>query len=125
MTTASPDYAKILVVDDEKSMREFLEIMLQKEGYNVRCAENGTVALELFKREVFDLVITDIRMRPVDGLEVLKQCKAHFTAHRQSSSFPLTPARKLPWPPCGKEHTITFPNLSKLTRCARSFAMRC
>ena len=76
MTTAGHDYAKILVVDDEKSMREFLEIMLQKEGYDVRCAENGTVALELFKREVIDLVITDIRMRPVDGLEVLKQCKA-------------------------------------------------
>jgi two-component system, NtrC family, response regulator PilR len=76
MTAAGADYPTILVVDDEKSMREFLEIMLQKDGYGVRCAENGAVALELFKRETCDLVITDIRMKPVDGLEVLRQCKA-------------------------------------------------
>jgi len=67
--------AKILVVDDERSMREFLEIMLQKDGHDVRCAESGTEALELFRRESFDLVITDIRMKPVNGLEVLRQCK--------------------------------------------------
>jgi len=45
--------ATILVVDDERSMREFLEIMLQKEGYQVSCAENGKAALELF-REVIE-----------------------------------------------------------------------
>ncbi|MGV8072975.1 MAG: sigma-54-dependent transcriptional regulator [Syntrophobacteraceae bacterium] len=67
---------KILVVDDERSMREFLEIMLQKEGYEVRCADNGKEAIEIFGLEPCDLVITDIRMKPIDGLEVLKQCKA-------------------------------------------------
>ena len=76
MTGTSQDPPKILVVDDERSMREFLEIMLQKDGYIVRCAENGKVALDLFRQEPFDLVITDIRMKPVDGLEVLRRCKA-------------------------------------------------
>ncbi len=67
---------RILVVDDERGMREFLEIMLLKDGYDVRCAESGKEAVEIFKQEPFDLVITDIRMKPVNGLEVLKQCKA-------------------------------------------------
>ena len=77
MMNGSPkNTPKILVVDDERSMREFLEIMLHKDGYIVRCAENGKVALDLFQQEPFDLVITDIRMKPVDGLEVLRRCKA-------------------------------------------------
>jgi two-component system, NtrC family, response regulator PilR len=75
MTGNSQDPPKILVVDDERSMREFLEIMLHKDGYIVRCAENGKMALDLFRQEPFDLVITDIRMKPVDGLEVLRRCK--------------------------------------------------
>jgi two-component system response regulator PilR (NtrC family) len=66
---------KILVVDDEKSMREFLEILLQKDGYKVCCAENGEEALKAIRQDKFDLLITDIRMKPIDGLELLKQCK--------------------------------------------------
>ena len=66
---------KILVVDDEKSMREFLEILLQKDGYKVCCAENGEEALKALRQDRFDLLITDIRMKPIDGLELLKQCK--------------------------------------------------
>ncbi len=69
------DGRRILVVDDERSMREFLEIMLQKEGYVVHCAASGTEALKILKEQRFDLVITDIRMKPVDGLEVLRECK--------------------------------------------------
>ncbi len=67
---------KILVVDDERSMRELLEILLLKHGYDVQCAESGSEALNKIQAEPFDLVITDIRMQPVNGLEVLKQCKA-------------------------------------------------
>lgn len=70
------DVPKILIVDDEQSMREFLEIMLVKDGYDVRCAASGTEAIETLRKHKFDLVITDIRMRPVDGLEVLRQCRA-------------------------------------------------
>ncbi|MCG6919273.1 MAG: sigma-54 dependent transcriptional regulator [Deltaproteobacteria bacterium] len=67
--------ANILVVDDENSMREFLEIMLSKEGYQVATAAGGGEAIDLLKKNSFDLVITDIRMKEIDGLEVLKRCK--------------------------------------------------
>ncbi len=67
--------AQILVVDDENSMREFLEIMLTKEGYQVAVAAGGSEAIDHLKKQAFDLVITDIRMKEVDGLEVLKKCK--------------------------------------------------
>ncbi len=67
---------KILVVDDERSMRELLEILLLRQGYDVQCAESGLQALDAIRQTPFDLVITDIRMQPVNGLDVLKQCKA-------------------------------------------------
>ncbi|MDZ7695771.1 MAG: sigma-54 dependent transcriptional regulator [Deltaproteobacteria bacterium] len=66
----------ILVVDDQKSMREFLEIMLNKEGYQVTTAEDGEAVSPLMEKDHFDLVITDIRMRDVNGIDVLKQVKA-------------------------------------------------
>ena len=67
--------ARILVVDDENSMREFLEIMLNKEGYQVATAAGGGEAIDILEKKPFDLVITDIRMKEIDGLEVLKRCK--------------------------------------------------
>ncbi len=66
---------RILVVDDEKSMREFLEIMLTQEGYRVTLAESGENACTILDKESFDLVITDIRMRNIDGIGVLKKTK--------------------------------------------------
>lgn len=63
------------MVDDEKSMREFLEIMLTKEGYEVIIADDGEQACEILDREIFDLVITDIRMRNINGIGVLKKAK--------------------------------------------------
>lgn len=68
--------ANILVVDDERSMRELLEILLQSKGYEVQTAANGREALAVLQAKTFDLVITDIRMQPINGLEVLKKCKA-------------------------------------------------
>jgi two-component system response regulator PilR (NtrC family) len=65
----------ILVVDDELSMREFLEILLAKEGYAVSCAASGEDACTMLNTEVFDLVITDIRMDNMDGITVLKRVK--------------------------------------------------
>jgi two-component system response regulator AtoC len=63
---------QILVVDDEPSMRRILEIMLQKIGHQVLSAGNGIEALTLFKRETVDLVMTDLRMPEMDGLELLQ-----------------------------------------------------
>jgi two-component system response regulator PilR (NtrC family) len=62
---------RILVVDDERSMRELLAIVLRREGYDVRLAENGRSAIELIEREPIELVISDIRMPDVSGVEVL------------------------------------------------------
>ncbi len=65
----------ILVVDDEMSMREFLDILLTREGYDVSLAESGELACEILGNKEFDLVITDIRMQDIDGIEVLKKAK--------------------------------------------------
>jgi DNA-binding NtrC family response regulator len=65
--------ARILVIDDEKSMRNLLSLFLTKEGYQVESAESGEKALSLLKEDHFDLVITDIIMPGMDGLETLKQ----------------------------------------------------
>ncbi len=67
---------KVLVVDDQESMREFLDIMLSKEGYQVVAAEDGESACKILDAERFDLVISDIRMRSVNGIGVLKKVKS-------------------------------------------------
>jgi two-component system response regulator PilR (NtrC family) len=67
--------SRILVVDDEQSMRDFLSIMLKKEGYDVVTAENGRSALKVIQAEIFDLLITDVKMPGIDGIEVLKTAK--------------------------------------------------
>ncbi|MDH5726115.1 MAG: response regulator, partial [Nitrospira sp.] len=67
---------KILVVDDEQSLREVLSIMLRRAGYTVISATDGEDAIELIHKEIFDLVITDLRMPKIDGLEVLKAVKS-------------------------------------------------
>ena len=67
---------KILVADDEQSMREFLDIMLKKEGYKVSLASNGEEVVKLIDNDLFDLVLLDIRMPKLDGLSALKRIKA-------------------------------------------------
>ena len=67
--------AKILVVDDDQGMREMLEIMLQKEGYDVTSIGEPLKAIELCRKKDFDLVITDLKMPKVNGIEFLKTIK--------------------------------------------------
>lgn len=67
--------ARILVVDDEESIREFLEIMLRKEGYEVTCAEDGQKAIDVLKKKAFDMVVSDLQMPNLTGLELLKQVR--------------------------------------------------
>jgi two-component system response regulator PilR (NtrC family) len=66
---------KIMVVDDEKSMREILQIFLKNEGYSVTVANDGEAATETARNDIFDLVITDMKMPKVSGLELLKNIK--------------------------------------------------
>jgi len=67
---------KILVADDEQSMREFLDIMLKKEGYKVSLASNGEEVAKLVENDLFDLALLDIRMPKLDGISTLKKIKA-------------------------------------------------
>ncbi|MCB0403143.1 MAG: sigma-54-dependent Fis family transcriptional regulator [Bdellovibrionales bacterium] len=66
---------RILVVDDEESIREFFEIMLKREGYQVVCAPNGREALDFLRKNQVDLVISDIQMPEVSGMELLVKVK--------------------------------------------------
>lgn len=66
---------KVLVVDNEKSMRDFLSIVLRKEGYFVETAEDGDPALKLLEKDIFDLVLTDMKMPRMSGLDLLKALK--------------------------------------------------
>ena len=67
--------AKILVVDDDQGMREFLEIMLSREGYRVSTAGDAGKALSRCRKETFDLIITDLKMPKMDGIGFLKEVK--------------------------------------------------
>jgi DNA-binding NtrC family response regulator len=81
--------AKILVVEDEKPLRELLEMELSRSGYKVESAADGETGLEKYRQEVFNVVLLDMRMPGMDGVEVLKQMRAEslipevivFTGH--------------------------------------------
>lgn len=79
-TTGTPAPApaskpRILIVDDEPSMREMLRIVLRRDGYEVVVAENGMSALDILRREPVDLLLSDIRMPDLNGVEVLRAAK--------------------------------------------------
>ncbi len=67
--------ARILLVDDEASILSVLTVLLKAEGYEVVPIDNGEKASELLGKEKFDLMISDIRMRPVDGMTLLKTAR--------------------------------------------------
>ena len=67
--------ARVLVVDDEKSMRDLLTITLEKAGHDVTAADSGEAAIEAIRKESFDGVITDLRMPRVDGMQVLRAAR--------------------------------------------------
>ena len=86
--------ARVLVVDDERSMRDLLAIMLRKNDYDVTTAEGGRRRWGR-RANGFDLVITDLRMRKVDGLAVLRAAK-ELSPQTVAWSSPLRPPRP-PW----------------------------
>jgi two-component system response regulator PilR (NtrC family) len=67
--------ANLLIVDDERSMRELLEYMLAKEGYTISLAENGRKAVQMVESTDYDLILCDIRLGDITGLEVLRAAK--------------------------------------------------
>ncbi len=69
--------AKILILDDDQGMREFMEIMLTKEGYEVTSVDSPVKAIGMCRKTAYDLVITDLKMPKIDGIEFLKTIKDH------------------------------------------------
>ncbi|HVQ16784.1 MAG TPA: response regulator, partial [Vicinamibacterales bacterium] len=78
---------RILIVDDEPSMREMLRIVLRRDGYDVTVAANGTEALDVLQRERMDLLLSDIRMPDISGVEVLRAAKE---ANKDLVAFMMT-----------------------------------
>ncbi|HAH20773.1 MAG: hypothetical protein A2Y00_02780 [Omnitrophica WOR_2 bacterium GWF2_43_52] len=76
---------KILVVDDEENIRKLIETRLKANQYNVITASNGAEALEKAESEAPDLILLDIMMPELDGLEVLRKLKSKF----ETSSIPV------------------------------------
>jgi two-component system response regulator PilR (NtrC family) len=66
---------RVLVVDDERSVRELLSIVLKRDGHDVLLAEDGAAAVEVLKRERIDILITDIRMPLMNGVDLLRAAK--------------------------------------------------
>jgi two-component system OmpR family response regulator len=71
-----PSQKQVLVVDDERRIGEVVEYALTKEGYQVVLALDGKRGLELFERERFDLVVLDVMLPDVDGLEICRRIRA-------------------------------------------------
>ncbi|HEU4691983.1 MAG TPA: sigma-54 dependent transcriptional regulator, partial [Vicinamibacterales bacterium] len=78
---------RILIADDEPSMREMLRIVLRRDGYDVTVAANGKQALDILQRERIDLLLSDIRMPDLSGVEVLRIAKE---ANRDLVAFMMT-----------------------------------
>ncbi len=72
-----PKALNVLIVDDDHSLRSMLSFVLGKEGYQVQEAQSGAEALKKLKGRRFDLVISDIRMPDLNGIELLKKIKTH------------------------------------------------
>jgi two-component system response regulator PilR (NtrC family) len=67
--------ARVLVGDDERSMRELLMIVLRRDGHDVLVAEDGRAAVDIMRRERIDILVTDIRMPEMSGVDVLREAK--------------------------------------------------
>src|SRR2546427_12423619 len=74
-----PDFPTILLVDDEDAVQKLLAYPLEREGYRVVPARDGQEALDLFSAESPDLVVLDITLPRLDGLEVCKRLRARST----------------------------------------------
>ena len=70
--------SQVLIIDDHDSMREGLELLLRKRGHRTLSAEGGEQGLQLLEDEGADVVITDLKMAKVDGIEVLRSVKENF-----------------------------------------------
>ena len=78
MTERETDRPRLLIVDDDKSLREFLEILLANEGYRVETADNGQAALAMLGERPISAVLSDVKMPGMDGVALLREIKANW-----------------------------------------------
>jgi CheY-like chemotaxis protein len=74
--------ASILIIDDEENIRDSLQMVLERAGYEVRVASDGNEAIELQREKPAQLVITDIKMPEKDGVRTIKEMRREFPAVR-------------------------------------------
>lgn len=67
----SQKQGRVMVIEDDREMRSLLEDFIQEEGYEVRSADNGSEAFRILAKDEFDLIITDVRMPGLSGLDIL------------------------------------------------------
>ena len=105
--------AKILVIDDERPIRDALAKVFRREGHTVRLAENGAVGVDLYREDPADVVVTDMTMPVKGGIETLAELKRDYPSVKviamsggwpDSAFDPLTIARDL-----GALHTLPKP----------------
>ncbi len=77
---------KVLIVDDEEHIRELIKFNLKKEGYDTEVAVNGTEALKIIREIKFDLILLDLMLPEIDGLEVCKEIRRNERNFRYSSN---------------------------------------
>ena len=95
-TSSAGGKIRILIVDDEPSMREMLRIVLRRDGYEVQIATSGREAIEQLRGGSFDLLLSDIKMPDVNGVDVLRAAKEinrdviafMMTAYASTNSVP-------------------------------------
>lgn len=73
----SRNMARILIIDDHDTLREGMAVVLKKSGLEVAAVRSGSEGLAAYKKSAFDMVITDLKMDRMDGIEVVKQLRAH------------------------------------------------
>jgi len=82
--------ANILVCDDERSICEMLDIALRRDGHRVETVQSGQAAKNKIDGALYDVIVTDIKMPNIDGIEVLRHAIAFRRTPQSSSSRPWT-----------------------------------
>ena len=71
----TPEQSRILIIDDQESIRESLKLALEKEGYLVETAENGQEAIRKSKEQFYNMALVDLRLPDMDGIELLTKMR--------------------------------------------------
>ena len=114
---------RILVVDDEPSMRDMLRIVLRRDGYDVVVAENGREAQPVLERERVDLLLSDIRMADLSGVDVLRAARRDEPRHHRVQDDRLRLDRDGRRSLCGWGRWTISPSRSAWTSCGSGAAV--